>query len=132
MFISKYPTSASGDSCCSSTNNNTSDNINEFPHKPIDFTKQRTSSKVKTIRQNYKKAIDLRRRSGGGRVVMTCYEQCNSIWSGSLPLPVSNVVLILVALSKMRAILRAMTRPVHLSSITTIMTMIVMVMMMMM
>ena len=71
MFMSKYP------------NTTTTDDINEFPHKPADFTKQRIASKLKTIRQNYKKAIDLGRRSGGGRVVMTFYEQCNGIWSGS-------------------------------------------------
>ena len=31
------------------------DDINEFPHKSADFTKKRIASKLKTIRQDYKK-----------------------------------------------------------------------------
>ena len=37
----------------------------------------------KAIRQNYRKVIDSRRKSGGGRVVATFYELCQDIWSGS-------------------------------------------------
>ena len=48
------------------------------------ITKDRIAAKVKTIRKNYKKAVDRgRRSSGGGRVACTFYDLCNDIWSGS-------------------------------------------------
>ena len=47
------------------------------------ITKERISAKVKSIRTKYKKAVDVGRRSGGGRIVMTFYDLCSEIWEGS-------------------------------------------------
>lgn len=47
------------------------------------LSRQRVTSKLKNIRSSYKKAVDAGRRSGGGRVVMTFFDLCTDIWSGS-------------------------------------------------
>ena len=41
------------------------------------------AAKLKSIRKNYKKAVDKGNRSGGGRVVMTFYDLCQDIWAGA-------------------------------------------------
>ena len=63
-----------------------SDNPNEqFPRvgKTEFITKERVSAKVKKMRTDYKKAVDSGRKSGGGRVVFTFYNLCESLWGGS-------------------------------------------------
>ena len=71
MLIERYPTSGKPE---------------DFPKKKSCLheliTKDRIAAKVKTIRKNYKKAVD-QGRSGGRRVVCTFYDLCNDIWSGS-------------------------------------------------
>ena len=47
------------------------------------INKARVTSKIKNIRSSYKKAFDLGKRSGGGRIVMIFYDLCNEIWNGS-------------------------------------------------
>ena len=47
------------------------------------YTREKATTKIKAIRQNYRKAIDSGRKSGGGRVAATFYEICQDIWSGS-------------------------------------------------
>lgn len=74
------------------------DNIMEIMHKfytkepDEDFPRSKNlhdlnragiTSKLKNIRASYMKAVDAGRRCGGGRVVMTFYDLCNDIWSGS-------------------------------------------------
>ena len=59
---------------------------NEFPHKTDCekiFTKERVKNKLKRIRSGYKKAVDSGRKSGGGRIVATFYDECSEIWAGS-------------------------------------------------
>ena len=72
IFIERYPNSSEADIAqflrASSTNL---------------LTKERTSAKIKRIRSNYKKAVDARRRSGGGRIVLTFYDLCENVWGGS-------------------------------------------------
>jgi hypothetical protein len=60
---------------------------NELPHKTECeklFTKERLKTKLKRIRFGYKKAVDSGRKSGGGRIVATFYNECCEIWAGSL------------------------------------------------
>ena len=47
------------------------------------FTKDRVLLKLKSIRLNFKKALDSGRVSGGGRVVACFYDICSDIWGGS-------------------------------------------------
>ena len=56
----------------------------KFPRcKDLDsITKERVSAKLKSIRTNFKKAVDTGKRSGGGRIIFTFYELCERIWSG--------------------------------------------------
>ena len=57
------------------------------PDVPIEasrsFNKDRIQNKLKRIKLNFRKAVDKGRRSGGGRVVTTFYEECCEIWSGA-------------------------------------------------
>ena len=46
------------------------------------ITKERVSAKLKSIRTNFKKAVDTGKRSGGGRIIFTFYELCERIWGG--------------------------------------------------
>ena len=48
------------------------------------FHQKSIASKIKQIRANYQKALDVGRQSGGGRIVATFYDLCSEIWSGSL------------------------------------------------
>lgn len=47
------------------------------------ITKERVSAKIKSIRGNFKKAVDSGKKSGGGRIIFTFYDICESIWGGS-------------------------------------------------
>ena len=47
------------------------------------MTKERVSAKLKKMRTDHKKAVDSGRKSGGGRVVFTFYNLCESLWGGS-------------------------------------------------
>ena len=54
-----------------------------YPHKREKITRDRVTAKLKKIQTAYKKAEDSKRKSGGGRVVMTFYSICSEIWGGS-------------------------------------------------
>ena len=62
---------------------NNNDVIKDFPHKKEQITKQIVSSKLKSVRLKFRQAVDSRRRSGHGRVVMIFYELCEKLWGGS-------------------------------------------------
>ena len=47
------------------------------------LTVKHIGGKLKTIRTNFKKAVDTIIRSGGGRVVLTFSGLCEKFWSGS-------------------------------------------------
>ena len=57
----------------------------EFPKLSVldSITKERVAAKVKQLRVKYKKAVDLGKRSGGGRIIMAYFDLCTDIWSGS-------------------------------------------------
>lgn len=57
----------------------------EFPNcaDPTVLRKDRIMAKVKRVKGNFRKAVDSARRSGGGRVVLALYDECNEIWAGS-------------------------------------------------
>ena len=59
--------------------------LKEYPYTtdPSVITKDRILSKLKTIKINYKKAVDTGRKSGEGKVVTTFYKECSEIWTGS-------------------------------------------------
>ena len=56
----------------------------EFPrdHPKQIFTKDRMAQKAKRIRQNFRKAVDAGKRSGGGRIVTEFFDICEEIWAG--------------------------------------------------
>ncbi len=60
-------------------------NSEEFPHceDPKTIGKGRIVPKLKRIKAGFRKAIDSKRNSGGGRVVMALYDECMEIWGGS-------------------------------------------------
>lgn len=47
------------------------------------FTKDRVTTKLKSIRTNYRKAVDSGRSSGGGRTVAIFWDLCHEIWGSS-------------------------------------------------
>ena len=58
----------------------------EFPrggNAKEEFTKDRINSKVKKIKNSFRKAVDSGKRSGGGNIVYSLYEECLEIWAGS-------------------------------------------------
>ena len=67
-FVQKYPKGKS----------------EEFPHSNDEaaFTEERITAKIRKVKNNFRKALDSGRRSGGGRLVFTLYEDCSAIWSG--------------------------------------------------
>ena len=81
IFIERYP---SGSPDSDNTNNEEVDS-EDFPKSSSlhSFTKERVAAKVKNVRKNFKKAVDLGRRSGGGKIVMTFYNLCCDIWAGA-------------------------------------------------
>ncbi len=74
IFVDGYPVSK--------RDNNENE---DFPKSSSlnEVTKERIASKIKGIRQKFKKACDQKKRSGGGRVVMTYYDLCVDIWAGA-------------------------------------------------
>ena len=48
-----------------------------------EFTRNKLATKVKQLRQNYRKAIDSGRKSGGGRIVATFFDLWGNICGGS-------------------------------------------------
>lgn len=60
----------------------TIEDIINYPNKQA-LTKDRITAKLKSIRTGFKKAADAGRKSGGGRVVFTFYNLCESLWGGS-------------------------------------------------
>ncbi|CAB4006661.1 Hypothetical predicted protein [Paramuricea clavata] len=77
IFVERYPKTNDGE-------------IEEKPNSDYpksksleNITKERIAAKLKTIRGNFKKAIDSGKQSGGGRVVMTYYDLCHDIWAGA-------------------------------------------------
>lgn len=70
MFLEKY----------------TDNDKEKFPRRTEvsgNFNKDRILNKLKRIKLNFRKAVDMGRRSGGGRVATTFYEGCFEIWSGA-------------------------------------------------
>ena len=55
----------------------------EYPHSKTQMTKVILTSKLKSIRQKYRLAVDDGRRSGHGRVVLLYFELCEKLWGGS-------------------------------------------------
>ena len=55
----------------------------EYTHRPEEIPKAIVTSKLKAVCQRYRKAVDLGRRSGQGRVVDLYYSLCQEIWGGS-------------------------------------------------
>ena len=53
-----------------------------FPHKKEEI-KLHVTSKLKSVRLEFRQAVDSGRKSGHGRVVMIYYELCEKIWGGS-------------------------------------------------
>ena len=53
----------------------------DFPHNKEDITKLIVTSKLKSVRVIYRKAVDSGRRSGHGRVVLLHFELCKQIWA---------------------------------------------------
>ena len=47
------------------------------------INKDRVAAKLKMIRAGFRKAVDAGKRSGGGRVVFTFFNLCESLWGGS-------------------------------------------------
>ena len=54
----------------------------DYPHKPEEITKGTLTSKLKSIRQKYRQAVDKGTRSGHGRVVLLYFDDCEKIWRG--------------------------------------------------
>ena len=59
--------------------------IKEFPHGECiqELHNAHITSKILKIRSDYKKAVDLGKRSDRGRIMMTFYDLCWDIWAGS-------------------------------------------------
>lgn len=55
----------------------------DFPHKPEKMTQKRLTDKLKAIRNKYSQAVDAKKKSGFGRVVMLFFELCEKVWGGS-------------------------------------------------
>ena len=55
----------------------------DYPHKEEEITKATLTSKLKSIRKKFRQAVDSKRRSGHGRVVVLYFDNCERIWGGS-------------------------------------------------
>ena len=55
----------------------------DYPHKKESVTKNVVTTKLKSIRLKFRKAVDAGRRSGHGRVVLLYFELCEKIWGGA-------------------------------------------------
>ena len=56
----------------------------EFPRGQTKetFSAAKVSSKVKKLKNSFRKALDTGRKSGGGRIVSSLYKECSDIWAG--------------------------------------------------
>ncbi|MCP4485444.1 MAG: hypothetical protein GY823_12930 [Flavobacteriaceae bacterium] len=54
----------------------------EYPNMQSVFNKDCVNRKLKRVKMLFRKAIDSGRRSSGGRVVMTLYDEYYEVWSG--------------------------------------------------
>ena len=56
----------------------------EFPRGQTKETLSaaKVSSKVKKLKNSFRKALDTGRKSGGGRIVSSLYKECSDIWAG--------------------------------------------------
>ena len=57
--------------------------ISENSNRKGRITKERGAAKVKKIQAAYIKAVDAKRKSGGGYIVMAFYDLCSDIWGTS-------------------------------------------------
>ncbi|XP_060754292.1 uncharacterized protein LOC132865807 [Neoarius graeffei] len=55
----------------------------DFPHDAKSVTKPQVSSKLKSIRTKYRRAVETGRRRGLGRVLLLYSKLCEEIWGGS-------------------------------------------------
>eukprot|EP00794_Sanderia_malayensis_P019648 gene19648-21591_t len=90
IFVEQYPKPDS--------NTNNTEDYPKFASLDS-VTKERISGKIKSLRLKYKKAVDLNKRSGGGRLVMTFYDLCCEIWGGA---PATNSIQGAIASSTFR------------------------------
>ena len=60
-------------------------NVKGYPAiaDPTVILKDRIVTKIKRIRNMFRKAVDSGRKSGGGRVIFAFFKECEEIWSGS-------------------------------------------------
>ena len=49
---------------------------------PSVISRDKIIPKIKRIKMQFRKAVDSGRRSGGGRVVLSLYDECSEIWGG--------------------------------------------------
>eukprot|EP00794_Sanderia_malayensis_P002288 gene2288-2633_t len=57
----------------------------EFPRGEAviqELTKERTNTKIKKVKNSFRKAVASGKRSGGGRVVYSLHDKCYQIWAG--------------------------------------------------
>ena len=56
----------------------------EFPSGQMKdtFSAAKVSSKVKKLKNSFRKALDTGRKSGGGRIASSLYKDCSDIWAG--------------------------------------------------
>ena len=56
----------------------------EFPRGETkeEFSASKVSSKLKKMKNSFRKALDSGRKSGGGRIVSSLYQECSEIWAG--------------------------------------------------
>ena len=56
----------------------------EYPNcsNPSVISRDKIIPKIKRIKMQFRKAVDSGRRSGGGRVALSLYDECSEIWGG--------------------------------------------------
>ena len=77
IMVERYPKDKEASGTGSDTNVN-----KKFPDCSLIISK-RIAAKMKKIRQDFRRAVDSGRQSGGGRVVYTFFPICQSLWGGS-------------------------------------------------
>eukprot|EP00794_Sanderia_malayensis_P010319 gene10319-11390_t len=90
IFVEQYPKPDS--------NTNNTEDYPKFASLDS-VTEERISGKIKSLRLKYKKAVDLNKTSGGGRLAMTFYDLCSEIWGGA---PATNSIQGAIASSTFR------------------------------
>ena len=58
-------------------------NVSENYQNKSSLNKDCITAKLTSIRTGFKKAADVGKKSGGGRVVFTIYDLCVNLWGGS-------------------------------------------------